>query len=417
MLTAGTVQCPWRQIHNYAQVIDRNTGLGGLSFFIRPDLPFHVHLLPITSPHTLSIKIGPYTLHGLYLAPHIEENDVKKLYTELSLDDNTLYLGDFNIRLAGRTGDARGTPQRRKTFEEWLDNNGLMLWNAELQYGVPTFDNGVGKSIIDYFISLNTNFLDPDLVIHSDIDLLRSDHHLCEFSFIPNNLIPPLPPTNAARKQWRLQRLEDPKVKERYVSLFTDCIAPALEDARHLLCHSHTPDAARLEDLVERMNESIYSSLEQSVGRAKPRPNSWKWFWTAELDQLVKERRRLYQRWRRMHDDLERVMAKHRYDDACAEFTKAVRATRAKTWKVYCDKIRKGDAVEMASAVKRMRLNRRTNVTLSSPAGPQDAANQMVNHLERVFRGSVPLRTTPEVTLNRNVVTSPWTLETVLEAI
>ncbi|KAG0178548.1 hypothetical protein DFQ28_003751, partial [Apophysomyces sp. BC1034] len=71
----------------------------------------------------------------------------------------------------------------------------------------------------------------------------------------------------------------------------------------------------------------------------------------------------------------------------------------------------------MASAIKRMHLNRRTNVTLSSLTGPQDAANQMVNHLEWVFRGSVPLRTTPEVTLNHNAVTSLWTLETVLEVI
>ncbi|KAG0161873.1 hypothetical protein DFQ30_005117, partial [Apophysomyces sp. BC1015] len=110
-------------------------------------------------------------------------------------------------------------------------------------------------------------------------------------------------------------------------------------------------------------------------------------------------------------------MAKHEYEDVCAEFKRAVRAARASTWKQYVDKIRKGVASETASAIKRMRRNRRANVTLSSPEGPQHAANQMVDHLERVFGGSNSLRTTPGVTPSRNVVKSPWILDTVLEAI
>ncbi|KAF7720609.1 hypothetical protein EC973_006994 [Apophysomyces ossiformis] len=219
-LTSGQISpCPWTQVHNYAQVIDTECGLGGLFFFYRPDLPFHVSPLPIQNPDTLSLRVGPYVLRGLYLAPGLPPEVAQQRYHQLNVDDYTLLLGDFNIRLAERTGDARGTPSRRAAFEEWIDNHGLTIWNAELAWGTPTFDNERGQSIIDYFLFTRPQFLKSHLEIRDDLDLLQSDHHLCQFTFLPASTIPPLPSTNAVRQQWRLQRLADPKVKERYVNI------------------------------------------------------------------------------------------------------------------------------------------------------------------------------------------------------
>ncbi|KAG0162868.1 hypothetical protein DFQ29_003612, partial [Apophysomyces sp. BC1021] len=155
--------------------------------------------------------MGPYTLHGLYLAPSLSPSTAKERYENLSVDDCTLFLGDFNIRLAGRTGDNCGTSDRRRDFEAWLDKHGLTIWNAELAYGVRTFTSGRGSSIIDYFISTAEQFIAPELTIRDDVDVLQSDHHLCELSFLPAASIPALPPTDSVRRQWRLQRLADPK--------------------------------------------------------------------------------------------------------------------------------------------------------------------------------------------------------------
>ena len=65
-LTRGKLYCPWKQFHNYAHIPDGcYRGHGGLSFLVRPDLPYHVHPLKVQDRYTLSIQIGPYTIHGL----------------------------------------------------------------------------------------------------------------------------------------------------------------------------------------------------------------------------------------------------------------------------------------------------------------------------------------------------------------
>ncbi|KAF7720537.1 hypothetical protein EC973_007628, partial [Apophysomyces ossiformis] len=222
-LSKGKIpSCPWKQIHNYGQVISRVNCRGGLSFFIRPDFPYPYKEYPITNPDTLSIGIGQYTLHGLYLPPKLDLETARQRYSTLPLDEHTLILRDFNTRLGRCMGDTCVTPHRQDHFEAWLDDHGLTLWNVELAYGVNTFEGDHRRSIINYFILNEPQFLLPKLVIRDEVDLLRSDHYLCEFSFLPATDLPTLPPTDAACRQWRLQRLSDPKVKERYVNLFEE---------------------------------------------------------------------------------------------------------------------------------------------------------------------------------------------------
>ena len=80
---------------------------------------------------------------------------------------------------------------------------------------------------------------------------------------------------------------------------------------------------------------------------------------------------------------------------ACATFKKAVRAARKQSWNDFYQKLHANPS-EMTAAVKWIHLRNCTNVTLSSPQGPEHAANNMADHLERVFSGSASPRLSPE---------------------
>ncbi|KAG0163433.1 hypothetical protein DFQ29_003095, partial [Apophysomyces sp. BC1021] len=216
-----------------------------------------------------------------------------------------MVLGDLNTRLDRLTGDSKRN-ERAKNFADWIGSKGLTLWNAELAYGIPTHFSVRGTSIIDFFLSRRANFLNVDLRIHEQ-HALGSDHHLCELSFEPVSSIPQLPVASATRKLWRLSRLKKQEVHEKYVSSFeakTGMLRGEIQSA--IQEDNVSPCPAQMESFVERLTTSIYEALDCSVGRAQPHPKCAKWFWNDHLQQLAERRQRLYQRWRRFSNHLER---------------------------------------------------------------------------------------------------------------
>ena len=407
---SGKLRCAWTQYHNYA--IRREDHVSaydhlGIAFFIRPNFPYEVRPLSIQNNETLTLKVGPYTLHGLYLPPSLPAPVAASRYRSLSVDPFTIVLGDLNVRLKSMTGDARYTPSRHHALTLWMSTNDLTVWNAELAFGLPTFETvRTGrhmKSIVDYFISMRGNLLDPRMTIHSDLGL--SDHHMCELSFVPVNMSQ-LPASTAPRRSWRLQRLQDPEVLTRYTDRFQELTGTLMEDIQQTLENdAMLPRADVLEGHVQSLNEALYTALDSSVGRSRPPLNSHKWFWSDHLQHLADRRQQASARWRRFRNDLERATAYSDYVTACTDFRKAVRAARQQSWHDFCHKLQ-ADPSEMTAAVKRMRLRQRSSVNISSPDGPDQAAEDMASHLERVFGGSVPLRPSPEGIFNREV--HPW---------
>ncbi|ORZ03104.1 Endonuclease/exonuclease/phosphatase, partial [Syncephalastrum racemosum] len=136
--TSGNLFTDWQQFHTYA-LIPGNAlrGFGGLSLLARPDLPFHIHHLPTDSPYVLSVRIGQYTIHGLYLPPSLSIDEYNRTLASLSIDDKTIILGDLNTRMRILLGDERDN-RRRSHLQSWVFNFGLNVWNAELAYGIPT---------------------------------------------------------------------------------------------------------------------------------------------------------------------------------------------------------------------------------------------------------------------------------------
>ena len=395
----GNLRCKWKQFHNYAIMRDDSPGFKhfGLSFLIHPDFPYEVHSLSIQNGEVLSLKVGPYTLHGLYLPPGMDDMVAAERYNSLLVDPYTIFLGDLNSRLGSFTGDTR-TNNRNHALSTWISTNDLTLWNAELAFGEPTYsvvkNNGrLYQSVIDFFISMRDHVLDPRMKIHTGLGL--SDHHLCELSFVPVNLSR-LPAATAPRRTWRLQRLKDPEVLERYTDRIREAIGPLKEDIQNTLQDNDLqPSADVVEAHVTRLNELIYDALDKSVGQTRPQSDTHKWFWNDTLQQLADRRQKFHKRWLRLRNNLERITAHRDYIMACTAFKKAVRAARKQSWNDFCQKLH-ADPSEMTAVVKRIRLRNRTNVTLTSPQGAEQAANNMADHLERVFGGSVSARLSPE---------------------
>ena len=155
---AGDLFTEWFQYHNYAiRPNPKKRGEGGISLLVRPDLNIHIHTLPPNNRYTLSFRIGNYTFHSLYLPPtpthHNNNNQYKELLDQLTIDDTTIILGDFNARSKILTGDHQNNSRGLHVLEPWTLSNGLIVWNGLLTRGQPTFRTNAGSSIIDLFIS------------------------------------------------------------------------------------------------------------------------------------------------------------------------------------------------------------------------------------------------------------------------
>ncbi|KAG0974053.1 hypothetical protein G6F28_013382 [Rhizopus arrhizus] len=73
---------------------------------------------------------------------------------------NTIICGDFNARHRELLGDFRTTP-RGTALTDWITENGIRCWNAELAFGVPTYNSHTRfssmtgrhfQSVIDLFL-------------------------------------------------------------------------------------------------------------------------------------------------------------------------------------------------------------------------------------------------------------------------
>lgn len=104
----GHLPCAWTQYHNYAARGDGDSHFVkfGLSFLVRPQFPYEVHQVSTIHGEVLTLKVGPYTLHGVYLPPTLPAEEVEARYRLMSVDPFTIVLGDLNTRMGSLTGDS-----------------------------------------------------------------------------------------------------------------------------------------------------------------------------------------------------------------------------------------------------------------------------------------------------------------------
>lgn len=377
----------WKQHHIFGRIPDNSyKAVDGIALLYRPDFPHHIHIHPHTSDYVISFNMGPYHFHGIYAPPSLDQHTFHNILTNLDINDSTLVFGDLNVRLGSRLGDTR-TNGRSHILEDWLLHHGLHIWNETLAFGQFTFEKqGVGNSIIDLFISNTSTFHTPIMQIHGD-QSLSSDHHLCTFSFYPALQVPLLPVPNAPRLQWKLQRLEEDPVRTLYVEEFRRLVQPLAATLSDSRIQDHESDPDGIDNFGRQLTEVIYQALDNSVTRGQQRPKSWKWFWSQDLQALADTREAAYRRWRHAPGTLEKARFWGEYVEARDNVRKAVRSARSRSWKQFCAAMQKHDSSTCNSIIKRMRTNRRNQITFSHPQGPAAAVEAMADHLSSVFGG------------------------------
>ncbi|KAG1444939.1 hypothetical protein G6F46_012410 [Rhizopus delemar] len=299
---------PWGQYHTYVIPVEGNPrGQMGISLFVHPDCPYPVTHFPSTSPYVLSCQVSTLLIHCVYFPPALSDAEALDILTDLPYQihpsqTNTIFCDDFNARLQAFLGDSRSNTRGTMLYS-WLVEHGLICWNAELAYGVPTYcaHNRVGRlsgqhfqSIIDLFLS-SQQLIAPRMVVHEDLSL--GSHH-CPVT-LSCLLLPPPPQSAHPRLLWHLSRLPEPDClygplfKERIKSfnlLLLDLVSPfgLLTNVR--------PD---IDDLVNQFTSIIHSCLDDSVGKKTPCSRGNTWFWTANLQASFDYREQCRRQWRR----------------------------------------------------------------------------------------------------------------------
>ena len=393
LLSPSRYPTNWSQHHNYALPVENShRGKMGITLLTNPSFPYPVHVLPTVSPYILSCKIENVTIHCLYLPPTnltpIEALEIIQSIPLLISSDNnhenTILCGDFNARHKELLGDQRTTP-RGTAFANWIKEQVLYCWNSQLTYGMPTFTkqriDRTEASIIDWILSTEP-LTNVSMTIESDMDL-KSDHKPVCISFTMDQ--PPPPRDNHPRQLWNLSKLYDDEPRQKYKELFIEEIANVHDQIKTAIENNNIePD---IDNLSNQLTNCIHSSLDQSIGRRKPRPPQVKWFWNDELEKAFQNREKCYRRKIKATGIQQGVWTiKHR--EASKKFDSLVQKRKRQAWRNFCIKLANDELSNTTATIKRIRQNWIVNPTFSDVAGPEVAANKMSQQLARTFSGN-----------------------------
>lgn len=347
--------------------------------------------IPIHNKYALGLQLGQsLRIICLYLPPTLDSSTVCDVLATLPLTHATILCGDFNARMGDTTGD-HDTNTRGTLLKEWCEEHDFTILNSLLAHGQPTFlswRNGREiSSIVDYFLS-NFTLSDSSITIRSDLSL-GSDHKLMTLSF-NYTAPPPITTTNSSsscpRRLWNLSRLREPEIRELYQSTFatqTAELKTQLEELRSSPPTTRPP----IDNINDQLNTVIYTALDKSVTPRQPRPKYWKKFWTKDLQDLAEARERCYKRWRRAIG-IDKVQWWQRHIEAQDRFHRALRKAKRESWKVFCQKLERGDFSQVLHRISRITARRKSQVWYTHPDGPAAGAQAMRDHLAGIYAGT-----------------------------
>jgi hypothetical protein len=365
---------------------------------VNPDCPVPVTHLQHDNPFILSLQFGQLRIACFYLPPStsISTNQVMTALDSIRLDRDTLLCGDFNARFHTLTGD-HNSNTRGTLLTPWLVERDLTILNSTLAYSISTFEsfkNNIHQSsIIDLFITNNLNALqNPVMEVLSDCTF-GSDHCLLSLSFgldkdASMNLLDDSPAVQP-RKTWQLSKLFEPDVCNLYCQAFDHSIEPLLTTLEHhidMLDHNrNTGSKPDFEQINTSLCDSIYSSLDSSIGKRPARPAQWKKYWTPALQQAASWRNECYSKWRRSYG-LDKVSCWLTYTKAQKQFRHDIVVAKRLSWRDYCHSL-ENDFNKATSQIKYSKKKREKSATFSHPNGPVTAAKVMATHMESIYSG------------------------------
>ncbi|CAO3703465.1 unnamed protein product [Rhizopus stolonifer] len=393
LLSPSLLPTDWMQYHVYGvPVPSANRGSMGVTALVSPSCPFPVSQLPSPNRYTLSLKVGPYRFHCLYVPPPLSIAEFMTILSSIPSLPNTFICGDL-------TGDALVSP-RGAAMARWLAGRPFTVLNGSLAHGVSTWvgfrDDREMNSIIDLFLT-NASLMSPHLDIASDLSL-GSDHRLLTLSFSFAQSSAPEPSSDTSdftlhpRRLWNLSRLGEPDPCQLYQDTFRSSSAPLLSQLKRLVQHP-PPSRPPIDDLNASLNDIIYRSLDSSVGDRPPRPSHWKKYWTQQLQDAADFRNRCYRRWRRAFG-IDKVYWWHQHQQANTSFRQAVATAKRLSWQAFCKSL-ESDFTKAISKVKQLKRRHQSSASFSHPDGPSKAVEIMATHLASVYDGSLLPSTRP----------------------
>ncbi|KAG1441205.1 hypothetical protein G6F56_011587 [Rhizopus delemar] len=278
LLSPSLLPTDWMQYHVYGvPVASTSRGSMGVTALVNPSCPYTITQLPSANRYTLSLKVGPFRVHCVYVPPPVSNSDFLHVLSSIPSLPNTIICGDFNARLGDLTGDHL-VSARGRSMLQWLSVSPFQVLNGSLAHGLATWvgsrQDREWTSILDLFIT-NTTLLSPSMQIFSDLSL-GSDHRLLSLSFSFDASFDDPPPSSPSaatvhpRRLWNLSRLAEPDPCQLYIETFRSLSAPLTSQLRQLVQHPPVskPD---IDDLNVSLNNIIYKSLDTSVGDRPPR--------------------------------------------------------------------------------------------------------------------------------------------------
>ncbi|KAI8067725.1 uncharacterized protein B0P05DRAFT_449141, partial [Gilbertella persicaria] len=200
------------------------------------------------------------------------------------------------------------------------------------------------------------------------------------------NSVPP-PPSENPRIIWRLGKLVEEKVRNKYIDQFqsNSTILSQMRDAT-IQPQQRTEAANLIENFSSTLCTAIYGALDSSCGRKEHWNNYMHDLWTKKMQAALDYREKCYRKWRRA-DGLNKLSFWIEHQQAKAATRRLIKQRQRFVWRRYCQKLASDDYGNTIRHISSIKRNRKIAPTFTLPEGAQMASNAMASHLETIFYG------------------------------
>lgn len=251
-------------------------GHGGVGLIVNPLITFEV-MTKIARPEiqAVTVKMGSVVVTSIYVAPRAkkeEEIQVMDMINRIS-GDKAVIMGDMNSR---HTEWNTATNPRGKRLKSWASKHG---WHVKAA-NEPTYVTKAKTSNLDIFVikGLNTE----RLYISREDRHGGSDHLPVTVEIIDTTTIEQRKRGHIPRRQRANKEIIN-TAEQKYEQMLPECLRQA-RDARNV---------RELEKAYDDFKRVLLEPWEHTRYR---KPKRFKDFWNNRLDQMAKQRRRLYRK-------------------------------------------------------------------------------------------------------------------------
>ncbi|KAI8327091.1 hypothetical protein BD560DRAFT_343195, partial [Blakeslea trispora] len=168
--------------------------------------------------------------------------------------------------------------------------------------------------------------------------------------------------------------------------------------------------SAYTEKFNYQLCDFIYTSLDQSFGRAPlERQDFMKDFWTDDMNRVFDLKERYYQKWRKA-TGLNCLRFWLLHQQTRAQLLRLIHQRKRALWRQFCDNLSQGSYAKSISKFSKTYKRLVLKPSFSAPGGPQQAADQMANHLQATYSGRL-LSSLATTTAPQNNTPLPFSLD------